>query len=305
MTTINGKACVANGRNYYQQNTPAQVIPSPTSPYKPSFTRPDADCPNGFKLTGAQGSTGTVRLNNVITGNGWWTVSFWMRGNQGSAQYLTLDACSLSPVKLTTSADNTWRKYIYTVNITNYGATYNYVDFSNISWAFFLIKDFNVNRGNKPTPYPPEPVDKVFSDGRQVYGRNLIKGSYNCSWSFNSYANTTINKITMDSGEVALHVIGTSDSSGFYAWFTLPSGSNTTSIEVKGTGTVKALGWEGLKYTNMTPTSNWQRVSITNSFDGKAHPFVFYGVMDVYVRLLKAEKSTISTPWTPAPEDVM
>jgi len=149
-------------------------------------------------------------------------------------------------------------------------------------------------------------VDKVFSDGRQVYGRNLIKGSYNCSWIFNSYANTTINKITMDSGEVALHVIGTSNSSGFYAWFTLPSGSNTTSIEVKGTGTVKVIGWEGLNYiNNITPTSNWQRVSITNSFDGKAKPFILYGIIDIYVRLLKAEKGTISTPWTLAPEDVM
>lgn len=115
----------------------------------------------------------------------------------------------------------------------------------------------------------------------------------------------TIQKVTMDSGEVALHVIGTSNTSGFYAWFTLPSGNNTTSIEVKGTGTVKELGWEGLNATNMTPTSNWQRVSITNSFDSKKPAFVLYGAMDVYVRLLKIEKGTTATPWTPAPEDVL
>lgn len=151
------------------------------------------------------------------------------------------------------------------------------------------------------------PVGKVFSNGKQVYGRNLIKGSYDSSWNFSVNAGATVQKVTMDSGEVALHVISTDKSSGFYAWFTLPSGNNTTSVEVKGTGTVNLIGWQGLGYyhTNMTPTSNWQRVSITGSFDGKAHPFVFYGSMDVYVRLLKAEKGTIATPWTPAPEDVM
>lgn len=140
-------------------------------------------------------------------------------------------------------------------------------------------------------------VVEVAGNVIEVGGRNLISGSYDSSWSFASNMGATIQKITMDSGEVALHVIGTSNSSGFYAWFTLPSGDNTTSIEVKGTGTVNVLGWEGLNYTHMTPTSNWQRVSITNSFDGKPHPFVFYGAMDVYVRLLKAEKGNTTTPY--------
>ena len=136
-----------------------------------------------------------------------------------------------------------------------------------------------------------------------VVGTNLINGSYDSSWIFAINDNATIQKVTMDSGEVALHVIGTSNSSGFYAWFTLPSGNNTTSIEVKGTGTINVLGWERLHYTHMTPTSNWQRVSVTGSFDGKAHAFVFYGTMDVYVRLMKVEKGSVATPWTPNIKD--
>ena len=150
-----------------------------------------------------------------------------------------------------------------------------------------------------------KPVDATYQGGIKVYGRNLISGSYYSSWRFSSNSGSTIQKVTMDSGEVALHVIGTSNSSGFYAWLTLPSGNNTTSVEVKGTGTINALGWEGVGYTHITPTSNWQRVSMTNSFDGKAHPFVFYGTMDVYVRLLKVEEGTIATPWTLAPEDIL
>jgi len=147
-------------------------------------------------------------------------------------------------------------------------------------------------------------VDKVFSDGRQVYGRNLISGSYDSSWSFGNNG-ATIQKVTMDSGEVALHVIGIGSSSGFYMSFNFPSGNYTASLDFKGTGKVNRLGWEGISEAGMTPTSNWQRVSRTMSFDGKAHAFVFYGTMDVYVRLLKLEKGTIATPWTPAPEDVM
>ncbi|MEN3092894.1 hypothetical protein [Lacticaseibacillus paracasei] len=150
-----------------------------------------------------------------------------------------------------------------------------------------------------------KPVDKVFSDGRQVYGRNFIRGSYGSSWGFTSIGKATIQKVTMDSGEVALHVIGLDNWSGFYAWFNLQTGgSYTVSVEAKGTGKVNFLGWDGISTDSMTPTSNWQRVSRTCSFDDKEHSFVFYGTMDVYVRLLKVEKDGV-TPWTPAPEDVM
>lgn len=175
MPTINGKVCVVDGvavdkafsngkqvygRNYYQQNTPAQIVTLPNATYKPSFTRPNADCPNGFMLVGTKDGTGVVRFNNVITGNGSWTVSFWMRNDHfGWITTLTLDACDLSPVKLITNSDSTWRKYIYTVNITNYSDTYNYVDFSSMSWANILIKDFKVEQGNTPTPWSPAPED--------------------------------------------------------------------------------------------------------------------------------------------------
>lgn len=155
------------------------------------------------------------------------------------------------------------------------------------------------------------PVDKVFSNGNQVYGRNLISGSYD--FSFGGITNNTggtIQKVTMDSGEIALHVIGTSNSSGFYKWFNFPiTGKYVVSVEVKGTGIVNRLGWENWEdpeqMASMTPTSDWQRVSRTTSFNSKRYAFDFYGTMDVYVRFLKLEKGTIATPWSPAPEDVM
>lgn len=153
-------------------------------------------------------------------------------------------------------------------------------------------------------------VDAVYQDGRQVYGRNLIMGSYDSSWGFAGNSGGTVQKVTMDSGEVALHVIGTNDVSGFYTWFNLPTiGKYVVSVEVKGTGKVNRLGWENWEdaeqMAGMTPTSDWQRVSRTDSFSGKQHAFTLYGTMDLYVRFLKVEKGTIATPWTPAPEDIL
>lgn len=132
---------------------------------------------------------------------------------------------------------------------------------------------------------------------------NLISGSYDSSWGFTSNGNATIQKVTMDSGEVALHVISSDGGAGFWTWFNLPSGNCTVSIEVKGTGEVNRLGWEGISEAGMTPTSNWQRVSRTGSFGVETHSFIFYGKMDVYVRLLKVENGTIASPWSPNPAD--
>ncbi|AVH85653.1 hypothetical protein [Lactobacillus phage Maenad] len=156
-----------------------------------------------------------------------------------------------------------------------------------------------------------KPIDAVYQNGRQVYGRNLISGSYD--FSFGGITNNsggTIQKVTMDSGEVALHVIGTSNSSGFYRWFNFPTtGKYVISVEVKGTGIVSRLGWENWEdpeqMASMTPTSDWQRVSRTTSFNSKGYAFDFYGTMDVYVRFLKLEKGTTATPYSLAPEDIL
>lgn len=151
-------------------------------------------------------------------------------------------------------------------------------------------------------------VDAVYQDGKQVYGRNLIKGSYASSWGFSINGNgTTVQKVTMDSGEVALHVIGHDDVSGFWCHPSLPSsGIYTYSVEVKGTGTVSKLGWGGPSNISVQPTDDWQRVSSTASLEtNRWYAFILYGAMDVYVRLLKVETGSVATPYSPAPEDVL
>ena len=126
------------------------------------------------------------------------------------------------------------------------------------------------------------PVDKVFSNGKQVYGRNLISGSYDSSWGY-ADSNGTVEKVTMDSGEVALHVIG--NGGGFWYHPVLSSGKYTISLEVKGTGTLNKLGWEDKSDAGMALTSDWQRVSRTAWIDSDNwYSFAFYGTMDAYIR---------------------
>ena len=151
------------------------------------------------------------------------------------------------------------------------------------------------------------PVDKVFSNGKQLYSRNLISGSYDSTWGYSSNSkNATIQKVTTDSGEGALHIISTDSASGLWCHPNLPiSESYTLSVEIKGTGVANRLGWEGLSDNIAYPTSDWKRVSSTASINIKNwYAFVFYGKMDVYFRFLKIEKGSVATPWTPAPEDV-
>ena len=148
-----------SGRNFYRKNNSVTV----TNP-KVKFER-TADTPNGFKLTGAQDRSGTVRINNVINSNGYWTVSFWLRGSQSSTSYFQMDICDLGATNFAVTTDNDWRKVSLTVNVTNYSqSTYHFVDFQDIAWAYFFIKDFKVEKGITATDWTPAPEDDIVFD---------------------------------------------------------------------------------------------------------------------------------------------
>lgn len=148
-----------SGRNFYRKNNSVTV----TNP-NVKFER-TADTPNGFKLTGAQDRSGTVRINNVINSNGYWTVSFWLRGSQSGTSNFQMDICDLGVTNFAVTADNDWRKVSLTVNVTNYSqSTYHFVDFQNIAWAYFFIKDFKVEKGITATDWTPAPEDAIVFD---------------------------------------------------------------------------------------------------------------------------------------------
>lgn len=163
------------------------------------------------------------------------------------------------------------------------------------------------------------PVDKVFSDGRQVYGRNLLTGTRDwqgeqgnlslwgpseekyegltvryrgISWNglgqyYNAKPNTTYT--------FSLYA-KTSEAGNFFEIFTLDKedwSSPVVSVPV---------------YANQAITTEWQRYSVT--FTTKSGGAIFPSVcsnkdgITIYVAGYKLEEGSVATPWTPAPEDV-
>lgn len=145
------------GRNYYKKTTPISLSGGAVT-----IDRNNAECPNGFYTVGIKEQTGNWRIGNVITSNGYWTISFEVRGSQNSAVGFYLDVCDLGMIRITTTADNTWKKVEHTVNVTNHDnspTVYNFVDMSAFSWAYFYIRNIKIEKGQKATDWTPAPED--------------------------------------------------------------------------------------------------------------------------------------------------
>jgi len=159
------------GRNYYKstsaitQLTQGEYTDSEgnVTYHDVIITRPHDDCPNGFHITGARvlgSNMGSIRIHDVINGDGDWTVSFWIRGSQSVAVRLYVDICDSTPVAVLTNSDNSWKRVEITATVSNYEETrYNFVDFSRIDWAYFYIKDLKIEKGNRATDWTPAPED--------------------------------------------------------------------------------------------------------------------------------------------------
>lgn len=142
------------GRNTFKKSTPID-------PLNVDFQRENTDTPNGFYAVGRNNpDINNIRLWGVITGNGEWTVSFEMRGSQSVVVGLAVDICDVGLQYFSSTADNSWKKFSLTVNVTNYSAdVYNFVDFSQLQWAYYLVRNIKVEKGNKATDWTPAPED--------------------------------------------------------------------------------------------------------------------------------------------------
>nr|DAT28617.1 MAG TPA: tail protein [Caudoviricetes sp.] len=141
-------------RNTFKKSTPID-------PLNVDFQRENTDTPNGFYAVGRNNpDINNIRLWGVITGNGEWTVSFEMRGSQSVVVGLAVDICDVGLQYFSSTADNSWKKFSLTVNVTNYSAdVYNFVDFSQLQWAYYLVRNIKVEKGNKATDWTPAPED--------------------------------------------------------------------------------------------------------------------------------------------------
>nr|DAE13949.1 MAG TPA: tail protein [Siphoviridae sp. ctxrg1] len=150
-----------------------------------------------------------------------------------------------------------------------------------------------------------------------VGGRNYIIGSKNLNnkgfYSWNKWDKS------VEGDTLILTKIGGSDTYGFYFNLTdlvktqFQNETLTWSIDIKASRnvTLRNIGFETNGLKQVTITTEWQRISHTfiNKFTN-VFAFVFYNPTanfnngdKIYIRLPKLEIGTISTDWTPAPED--
>ena len=148
------------------------------------------------------------------------------------------------------------------------------------------------------------PVDKVFSDGKQVYGRNLITGTSNqvvqaTDWNM-QVAELKYNK-SLGSDLCMSVMINNIDHASYLARGSANIYINT--YDKSGNALTSASGNEisynanGLSQCHVSIDDNIAEVKaiiFTNNMRGNT----FYSC-------LKLEKGTTPTPWTPAPEDVL
>lgn len=147
------------GRNYL---TKSNLIKDSGTNKLNALSVRDTETPNGFKVTGNQTKDGMVRLYNVINSDGWWTVSFDIKGSQSLAVDVTVDICDQGITKIWTNATNTYERKSISVNVTNYSknpSTYHFVDFSNFAFAYFWIDNIQIEKGNVATDYEQAPED--------------------------------------------------------------------------------------------------------------------------------------------------
>ncbi|QZN93831.1 hypothetical protein KZE55_04725 [Limosilactobacillus panis] len=174
------------------------------------------------------------------------------------------------------------------------------------------------------------PVDKVFSNGRQVYGRNLLQGTGTASGDVTAGSGTQIKGAFNGYDAVKTNCAW----NGYYInlqsalgrtnakagdWYTISiyvkadKQIDTSSLDV-----YRAIGtdWGSKLYSILMATkpitTQWQQYSWSFQIDDNSlknqYTRVEYnsdtGDNWIYWAGWKLEKGSVATPWTPAPEDV-
>lgn len=115
-----------------------------------------------WNLTGANGDPNVVfRISNVISSNGYYTVSFDLASIQGQTSPIVVDICDNAAGEAALTSDNLYHRVSFTANVQNYGdgSIYNFVDINCPHWVYYLVKNIKVEKGNKATDWTPAPED--------------------------------------------------------------------------------------------------------------------------------------------------
>ena len=149
------------------------------------------------------------------------------------------------------------------------------------------------------------PVDKVFSDGRQVYGRNLIaridRTIHQAPGSFQWITNIETKFVKVGEPLCFSAFINNAPHAGELAqgnaYCDIQAKDASGNILLEKQGNAISFDADGISQTSLVVPNATDSILIfivTSGMAGNA----YYGYP-------KVEFGTVATPWTPAPEDVM
>lgn len=109
----------------------------------------------GNKLAFGTGNTAarTLRFNNVVDSLGWYTVSGFVRGNQGIAVPFAIDFCDQGRAELVSRDDDTDMYFEVSVNIQD--TPHRFMDIEPLGWLNYVFTNIKIEKGNKATAWSP------------------------------------------------------------------------------------------------------------------------------------------------------
>jgi len=343
MTTINGRACVANGRNLLL-DTDFNNLPQ----YWTSRAGTVTGTFNGHNVIYYDATTiSSVEVlkqpiydpsltNNRVLPSHWYTLSFYAKGVGQMNTYVYssfVDTSAGSYIDGVKSSyigsdgghvwdlTDDWTRHAYTFKSKSSFPT---TDVQNVLFRAFkgntvYITMPKLETGTLATPWTPTPVDKVFSNGKQVYGRNLLTNT--SDFSYNWYGIHTISATTKYDGYSSMVFTSNTQKLARHD-FDLGKLQNSTKYTASFWAKADNAGdrahtelWGSNGVTDFVLTTDWVRYTavLTSASDANtniSHSSCFFGVPannigNIYIALPKLEKGSIATPWSQAPEDVM
>jgi len=348
MTTINGRACVANGNNLLL-DTDFNNLDLWFS--NRNWTK-QADKYNGLAVMQTTSDWGGISQYVKVKTGEVYTFSLYARytsGTGNSNMYWSLNTdpesgnakANTSTVYKNVNLSENWQRISATTTITSDGYIRPRIERTSNNDNPLQIAGMKLEAGTLATPLTPAPVDAVYQNGRQVYGRNLLldsqaqtqKGAWftpNNSWTpeQGTYLGSNIFRTNSRWKNARYHykdlldrgVINTTDDFTYSIYFRVvgedPAGMSYATIKFLSAATDKS-GFIPLQLTSLKE-GQWARAVVTFKFNGAEYdPTKDY---DHSIRLEmtaapkvagaryefaapKLEAGTLATPLTPAPVD--
>jgi hypothetical protein len=315
------------GRNFFKRTTPltgSEGLINVSHQNLPTTGYDQLGILNGIYAVGSNGfENGSLRISNVITHNGEWTVSGYIKSNGPRDFHIDICDNNTATGLINYTSTGQYQYFEYTYNVQNYSANvYNFVDFSNISWQHFQIQDLKVEEGNRATGWSAAPEDtqadldlaiaKGYASGKMIYRDPEFANGFNGISVYNNVGNGAVGiarRPNSDLGNTVpnasgffIRIIPSVNASPYYGGFTFGTLTRPNAVFIvrilAALSAGQVLNWQSnsigdggsFKWnTSNTSVGGWQefigtvKCGSTGSFNSTNYFAISGGVSEIYI----------------------